>query len=286
MEAKLRNLALLFTGFLITACSQKIDFSGFFYSTDKIETRFAQSANWNKTHPFKQLSVGTDAYQLLVAGDSHIGPLQNFRKFVSEAQKPENTAMIIVGDVVSGKAQDYVALKENLPDFNATPYFMLVGNHDIYFDGWKSFYKDYGTSTYLFFVKTPSATDIYICLDSGSGTLGPSQLSWLKEVLLTQRPQCRNCIVFSHVNFFRNRHTGSTNPLVEELYVLMDLFAKNNVQFIISGHDHVQSINEFGNTTYITMDGLLDTLPTASFMKLKVKSNQIQYEFVKLSSLN
>jgi UDP-2,3-diacylglucosamine pyrophosphatase LpxH len=279
------KIALFLLVAMLSGCTSTLDFSGFFFPDNLVDSRFVQSEQWNQTHPFKNLVVTSENYQLLVAADSHIGPLVNFNKFLTEASKLENTAFVMVGDIVSGHKEDYLVFKNALPDFNLVHYFLMAGNHDLYFDGWKSFYEDFGSSTYYFTVQTPTQSDLYICLDSGSGTLGSKQLAWLKNVLSTKRANYRNCVVFSHVNFFRNRHTGSTNPLVDELYVLMDLFAENRVNMVISGHDHVRSINNFGFTTYITLGGLLDLNPNASYLKLKVTSTKADYEFVDLKSL-
>ena len=276
-------LFLLVTMF--SGCTSTLDFNGFFLPTDLIDSRFVQSDQWNQTHPFKNLVVTSENYQLLVAADSHIGMVGNFNKFLSEASKPENTAFVMVGDNVTGHKEDYLVLKNLLPDFNQVHYFLMAGNHDLYFNGWKSFYADFGSSTYYFTVQTPTESDLYICLDSGSGTLGSKQLDWLKNVLSSKRANYRNCVVFSHVNFFRNRHTGSTNPLVDELYVLMDLFERYQVNMVISGHDHVRSINNFGFTTYITLDGLLDSNPNATYLKFKVNAEKVGYEYIDLKSL-
>lgn len=213
-------------------------------------------------------------------------PVVNFNKFLTEASKPENSVFVVVGDIVSGHKEDYLLLKSLLPVFSQKPYFLAVGNHDLYFDGWKTFYADFGSSTYYFNVQTPANKDLYIILDSGSGTLGGKQLEWLKKVLSTKRADYRNCVVFSHVNFFHNRHTDSTNPLVDELYVLMDLFERYKVNMVITSHDHIRSVNNFGFTTYFTLDSLLDSLPTASFLKLKVSTEKTSYEFQDLKSLN
>lgn len=99
----------------------------------------------------------------------------------------------------------------------------------MYFHGWKQFYSLFGSSTYLFIVKTPQSTDVFICLDSGSGTLGSNQLDWLKDILETERPNYRRCVLFTHVNLFRIRHTISANLPVEELYVLMELCVKHQI---------------------------------------------------------
>jgi predicted phosphodiesterase len=262
------------------ACNNStIDPSGYFYTTDKINTRFDQSEQWNSNHPFKKVTSTTENYQLMVAADIHVGPMHNLELFLNEAKKPENLAYVLVGDVVTGKAEDYMRLDSVLPRYTQKPGFIMVGNHDLFFEGWDSFFKLFGSSIYYFTVQTPSASDLYICLDSGSGTLGDKQLAWLKNVLATVRPNCRNCVVFTHVNFFRNRHTGSTNPLAIELEVMIDLFFKSNVNLVLMGHDHERSLNQLGYTTYVTMDALLDGHPKASWVKLNVSGDKVGYSF-------
>ncbi len=279
MENRLRYIFRgLILVFLLSGCNV-LDFSGYFYSPDRVDERFEQSDMWNQTHPFKTLTANSENYQLLVAGDSHIGGLINFNKFLTEAAKSENLGFVLVGDNVSGEEEDYLVLKNQLPDFNQIPYFLVVGNHDLYFDGWKTYYDFFGTSTYYFTVQTPQHKDLYICLDSGGGTLGAKQLAWLKNVLETMRPEYRNCIIFSHVNFFREHHTGSTNPVETEIEVLLPMFAKNRVNLVITGHDHRRGIDKLGLTTYISMDALRDGLPNASYLKLEVSEEKAGYEF-------
>lgn len=52
-------------------------------------------------------------------------------------------------------------------------------------------------------VNTSEASDLFICLDSGSGTLGEKQLAWLREILEKKRANSQNCFVVTHNNFFR-----------------------------------------------------------------------------------
>lgn len=264
---------------LFSNCAKDRDISGFFVSTDPVNTRFEQSEIWNKSHPFNNFDVETENYTILVGGDSHIGGVRNFTALVAEAKKTANLALVIVGDLVTGKKEDYDVLKKYLPDFDEVPYFFMVGNHDLFYDGWKTFYDYFGSSTYYFTVKTPMANDIFICLDSGGGTLGDKQLTWLIDILSSKRENYRNCIVFTHLNFFRNRNQLSTNPLVTELYVLLDLFTKYRVDMVVSGHDHVKAVNVLGNTSYITLRALKDGISNPSFLKLNVMSDKVSCNF-------
>lgn len=285
MENKLK-ITLVFLVIMLSGCTYTLDFGGFFFPGNPVDQRFEQSNAWNQSHPFKTIYVNSENYSVLVAGDSHIGGTVNFDKLVSESKKTGAAAFVIVGDIVSGHKQDYDTLKNHLPDFSQMPWFLAVGNHDLYFDGWDAFYPYFGTSTYYFTVQTPTAKDLNIVLDSGSGTLGGKQLAWLQQVLENERSKYRHCFVYSHVNFFRNRHTGSTNPLVDELYVLMDLFAQYQVHMVLSGHDHDRSTNQFGNTTYITMDALLDGFPKASILKISVSKTTASFDFHDLKTIN
>src|SRR5690606_14392127 len=135
-------------------------------------------------------------------------------------------ALIFVGDFVTGKEKAYEKFNDLLLDYGTKPRFLLTGNHELYFDGWKHFQRLYGTSIYYFTVQTPSVRDLYICLDSGSGTLRKSQLVWLKNLFQQGLNFYKLCVIFTHVNFFRGRHTFSPNPLVHDLLLLLVLFEK------------------------------------------------------------
>jgi UDP-2,3-diacylglucosamine pyrophosphatase LpxH len=202
--------------------------------------------------------------------------------FLSQGTQPEITAMVFVGDIVSGKEKDYETFNRLLPADDIKPSFVLVGNHELYFDGWKHFSRLFGSSVYYFTIATPTKEDLFICLDSGSGTLGKSQLKWLKDLLENSRSAYDQCVIFTHVNFFRNRHTLSTNPLTNELLVLIDLFEQNKVNMVIMGHDHDRSVNVLGNTTYLTMDALLNGLPNSGYIRLKKDNTGILHEFIEL----
>lgn len=258
--------------FLWTSCLKEADFTGLVRSTDRIEKRFAQSMEWNEQHPFKNIIVSGEEYKLLITGDVHVGSsstINNYLKFLERAEENDISSLVFVGDISTGREKDQQTFKDHLPDPAIKPSFVMIGNHELYFDGWKYFYRLFGTSTYYFTVQTPSKKDLYICLDSGSGTLGKSQLQWLKDILETQRNLYDRCVVFTHNNFFRDHHTASTSPLTDELLVLMDLFEKHHINMVITAHDHKRVLNQLGNITYITLDALRDDAKNATYLILK-----------------
>lgn len=282
MEIGLRKIGLLLILMAMLSACDKFEMRGFVVSYESVDERFDQSMDWNSTHPFREITVPTDDYHFLVMGDSHLGGTENFDFFVSEARKTNAAAAIMNGDLTTGHPEDFERFFQHLPSQDSLVSFQITGNHDLYFDGWKQFYSLFGSTTYLFTVKSPIASDLFICLDTGSGTLGNKQIEWLKGVLEKERPNYRRCVVFTHNNLFRIRHTFSTNPQVEELYVLMDWCVKYDIDMIVGAHDHKRNVARLGNTTHLTLDALLVNYNHAGYLKLFINQGEIEYEFIYL----
>ncbi|MGC9331240.1 MAG: metallophosphoesterase family protein [Bacteroidales bacterium] len=282
MAIKYRKIGWLIIIVLFSACDQ-FEMRGFVASYESADERFDQSEAWNDEHPFKNIVVQYDEYTIAVMADSHVGKTENLNVFIDEAIGINNAvAAVMVGDLTSGHADDYLKFNVQLPAQDVLMTFPVVGNHDLYFDGWKQFYDLFGTTTYWFSVTTPAASDLYICLDTGSGTLGSSQLAWLKDVLQNKRPHYRHCVLFTHNNLFRIRHTTTTNPNVEELRVLSNLTVQHKVDMVMTGHDHKKNLVKLGNTTHITLDALKDGCSNAGFAELHVGDDYVECEFVNL----
>lgn len=270
----------MFPLFVLTSCKYDLDVSGVMGVGDNVNVRFIESMQWNDDNSPRIIGTTDDNYTILFGGDSHVGGTENVQKLVEIANDSFALAIVIAGDVTTGKEDDYEVADSFLGNTGIVQTCLVAGNHDLYFEGWKSFYNLFGSSTYTMEIISSSATDLYIFLDTGSGTLGNLQLDWLKDVLESERENYRYVIVTTHLNFFRNRMTGSTNPLNEELLVLLDLFEKHKVNLLISGHDHDRYIEEFGHTTYITLDAMKDGVEQASYMELKVGVDGLSYSFV------
>ncbi|MEA3449265.1 MAG: metallophosphoesterase [Bacteroidota bacterium] len=281
MATKYRKIGWLIVIVLFSACDL-FEMRGFVASYESADERFQQSQVWNDEHPCKDISIADDDYTLAVMADSHVGETENLKLFFDEAIQDNVVAAVMVGDVTSGYADDYLRFNAQLPAQDVLLTFPVVGNHDLYFNGWKQFYDLFGTTTYWFSVSTPAASDLYVCLDTGSGTLGSSQLAWLKDVLQNKRTHYRHCVLFTHNNLFRIRHTTVTNPCVEELRVLSNLTVQHDVDMVITGHDHKKNLVKLGNTTHITLDALKDGCPNAGFAELHVGVDDVECEFVNL----
>lgn len=277
------KLRIILTFLIINLSScEKFEFSGFFTTYENVNHRFAQSMKWNSMKGVSELSIPQNSYIICAMGDSHVGGIENLNKFFQNTREENVVSVVMLGDLTTGHKDDYDVFSEHLPSKDSLMYFPLVGNHDLYFDGWKYFYSLFGSSTYSFVVDTPNGSDLFICLDTGGGTLGNEQLNWFKTLLETKRNDYRHCIVFTHNNLFRLRSTASTNPMVEEIHVLLDLFTRYDVNMVVSAHDHKRNTVVLGNTTHIILDALQDTNDQASYLKLFINEEKINYDFIEL----
>lgn len=271
----------LFVGISLTftTCSKEGDNDNIFASNKTANQRFKQSMEWNSLHPYHETLISSDDYFILSMADSHVGGTINLDAFFDIAKTTKASAVVMVGDLTSGQTKDYDIFERHLPPQDSLLSFIIIGNHDLWYKGWEEFYSRFGSSTYLFTIKTTVATDLFICLDSGGGTLGDKQLEWLSSLLQSSRQKYRRCLVFTHDNLFRIRHTTSTNPSVEELHVLIEIFTENIVDMVVTGHDHEPDASLFGITRYIQMDALKDGLDNAGYFKIIINNGIIDYKF-------
>lgn len=278
MGIKIKFRLLISSLFVFTLFScDDTDMLGFFTAYVDADARFEQSGHDSVI----ELYSSSDDYVIFSMGDSHVGGTKNLDMFFDAAKKENPIATMMVGDITTGHKEDYDTIVKHIPHEDSLRTFKLVGNHDLFFEGWETYHSYFGTSTYLFTVNTPSSKDLYICLDSGGGTLGSLQLEWLKKTLESQRELYRYCIIFTHVNLIRMRPTASTNPNAEEVQILLDLFVKHNIDMVVTGHDHVQNVDYFGNTTHIIMDALTDDYSNAGYLKINISEKSPAFEFIR-----
>ncbi|MCR5407977.1 MAG: metallophosphoesterase [Bacteroidales bacterium] len=252
------------------------------YAED-VNTRVAESLGWNDKAGVTTLTVPEDDYRFYACTDIHIEDSrpENFAAMVQKEKADEKSAFyLVLGDLLFGK-EHMEWVDETMSAVGNDPGFVIAGNHDIFYGGWSQWLDLFHSSTYYFFVQTPSANDIYIMLDSANGTLGEKQLAWLEGVFATRRPGCRHCIVGVHTNMFRTdaSQLPSTNFTLEETYRLTALFSKNNVDTVLSGHDHFRDVSVYNGVTYITLDQIKDGTSNASYMIFDM-GQCVDYQFV------
>ena len=269
---------------LVVSCD-KYDLQGFFMSPSKerVNERFEQSITYNEQHQNDTLITTThEDYRFYVAADVHVKTTaEHLASFISISSKDKKSIFTtILGDITDQIGGLPIA-HDNIENNKANSIVRTVaGNHDIYFDQWSEYYDLFGSSTYYFVIETPTTSDLFISLDSSSGTLGKKQMAWLKQILKEKRSQHRHCIVMTHTHFFdRDMSQFPTgNFSIEETAMLTDLFTRHNVSLIISGHDHKNENYKFNNVTYLVLDDIQDLDAEPTYFIVDIKGNNITFE--------
>ena len=273
---------------MMTSCGKNIDYLGIFMTfNESPNERFEQSMQYNAEHGYDTVAGVPDDYRVYVMSDIHVDfSTKNLDRFVADylADTVAPPFSLCLGDLINATGHYDYFLEHVQPVADAGRRIRYcVGNHDLYFDQWKEYFSKFGSSTYWFEVHTVGGfKDLYIALESGSGTLGVDQRQWLEDVLKTKKNQgFRHIVVFTHTHFFKKDtsqgHTSNFN--LEETYDLMDLFDRYDVSLVLQGHSHSRDFTTFKDVVYLRVDALEDHYPQAFYTILTV-GNNINYEFI------
>ena len=270
----------------ISGCS-KIDLKGLFMPTgDGVDKRFEQSAKITE-----DMGVGCvdarEEYLFYVCTDPHIDQTYKNLTTFNDALRSDAEASfgVILGDCtdVRDNIQTYLTAVAYDPDRHPFGYkiFHLLGNHDLFFNGWNDFRDNVGPSVYWFDVAFPEGRDLYISLDTATGTLGRKQTEWLKSFLSNSRSGYRHCVVLTHTNLFYtdNSQTGSGNMPIEETLSLLDLLGKHNVSLVLQGHDHYREDLNYGGVRYVVIGTIRDESQSPEYLKVKVSAEGVSLDW-------
>ncbi len=274
----------------LAAACETADFSGFFVSpSDNVDKRFEQSLKITGDLPVAKLDLPDD-YVFYVCTDVHVdGTTDNFDIFVSELRNDVNSGFaLVLGDVSQrkGMMKTFASAITFDPAVHAydRPIFVIPGNHDMYFSQWHDYKSLLGPAVYCFEVLTSYGKDLFIALDSASGTLGSRQTKWLKELLADKRKDYNNCVVFKHTNMFKtdNSQNTSGNMPLDETFALTDLFDRYDVTAVFQGHDHHREDLTYRGVRYTLVGAIKDEAEKPEYFKVTMSEDDMEYEWVML----
>ena len=189
---------------------------------------------------------------------------------------------VILGDMINAQ--------HNFPNlmmgvsYTSKPLFATAGNHDLYFGQWTEYLQYWHSSTYYFTARTPNYKDLYICMDSGDGTFGRKQLSWLKNTLKEKSQEgFRHIVLFTHTHLYKRDSSQGhiSNFPLEETYEIADLLGSYGVDWYVSGHAHSRAVSDMKGVKYIIVDTMKDSAKQPAYMTASVGS-KLNYHFVEL----
>lgn len=285
-----RILPVLIGIAVLYGCTQ-LDLKGIFIPTGVgVEARFEQSKAIHEN-----FCAGTveapESYVFYVAADPHIEKTHKNLERFNDAMRNDISAAfgVLLGDCtnVRDNLQAYLNAVAYNPDRHLFNHkiFHILGNHDIFFNGWVDFRESIGPSVYWFEVIFPEGKDLYIALDTATGTLGRKQTKWLKTFLSENRQKYRHCIILTHTNFFYTDTTqaSSGNLSIEETFELVDFFSRQNVDIVLQGHDHYRDDLTYDDVRYTVLGAIQDECEAPEYLKVKAGPDGLIYEWEILS---
>ena len=299
---KKQHLIIIAAAAIFAMGCNRLDIAGMVINRSDTEERVADWIDYNNINGEPVIENAPDEYHVYSCSDSHYsgrdsiipqGENDRLYKYITaERNDPKAIFAIHAGDMVNESGETGFIMTEEAIRYNAAtqakddPCFLVIGNHDVYFDCAKFYKQHFHTSTYTVTVKTVSGyQDLFIFLDSGNGTHGKRQLEWLEEKL-AQRKDYRHCFVISHNWLFRTSYNYTTTPAAnlpqDEQYAFMDLMSRNDVDMVLMGHFHMREQRQFGGVRYIMTDNLNDSKLTPSYLVVTV-GEKVTYEYQELA---
>jgi len=263
--------------FLVIGCD--VDLAGLFISTD-LDERLKEKDNFRYLTT-EDISSVSGSYSFIVMTDTHVknGNISDLKKIQSAITSTGAKFVVNLGDISqNGKEEDIKAVTEYTKTLTpiSTPYYPVIGNHDIYFGNW-SVWKEYIGST-RYKVK---GGDFYLfILDSANAFIGKAQTDWLEREL-KNIPAGNKVFVFTHSDFFVQDKIKiqQTYDLAERARIMSILTNDGKCKIVFMGHSHERVEKEFGGIKYVSIE---DYESTRVYCIVTVTPTGVSYEFKKL----
>lgn len=273
---------------LVFVACERMDITGFFVSPgDNVDRRFSQSLEYTGDSPYAVVEA-SEEYVFYVCTDAHLDRTwDNLDAFVCAFRNDEDASFgLFLGDAVErkGMMEAFASAVEwnEVSQKYDYPLFAVPGNHDMFFSQWDDFRHHFRASVYYVEVKAGGDTDLFIALDSASGTLGGKQMKWLRQLLETSRGGYRHCVVFTHTNmFYTDSSQGlSGNMPLEETLAMTELFDRYDVEVVFQGHAHCRQEILYRGCRYITVGAVEDASRSPEYLEVRMIPSGIgSYQF-------
>jgi predicted phosphodiesterase len=215
------------------------------------------------------------SFSFAALGDTHIGsPAGNLMARALQISKADGDSFaVIAGDITNTGLEGEFLTWQAVAAGIAYPVFPAIGNHDIFFGGWENYKRVIGRSIYSI-----NAGNAHIAfIDTANGTIGESQLSWLRADLTAATNPVK--IVIMHYPAF----TGEFSSIFklssdEEATIFKDMMDELGVNLVIGGHYHGYGDRTIGNTRYLVTgqcNNILDIGNTSGYVKVIINNASV-----------
>ena len=212
-----------------------------------------------------------------VLADTHVGSYasatQDLRDAIADINSQSDIDFIIIaGDITEfGTDEEIMAVKKEL-EANKKPYLFVPGNHDTNWSesGCTTFNKVMGGSQFRYMFKGM----LFLGISSGPYMrMGPCQapredIEWLAENL-------KNTPEDTPVVFVC--HSPLTLTAIANADQIIDLLKTRNIQFVIAGHYHVDSLEDFeGIPGFLCRSSLRTKAPCGGYTIFTIDGGKVE----------
>ncbi len=271
MNLKFRIIVFLSICFI--SCDY-FDPSGLFYTTP-VDTRFNDSINSTALQP-PAVDNSSD-YSFAVVGDTHYyeSNPRYLNKIAANRSYLGISFIIVLGDLTQAGTKDQYDYFYNDYSTCPIPVYVIPGNHDLYNNGYEHYKKLFGPTVYHFKI----GDTLFVFLDTANGTLGDKQILWLETLL--QANSHKTKLIFTHYSFFdREMQSPTSYGIPEEAYRIFDLFDRQNVDSVYSGHLHFTEQRTIRGVNYNIVRSLADD--SSNNLVVTIRNNTVETKKIRV----
>ena len=224
-------------------------------------------------------------FTFAAVGDLHISNKDTARlgRILTAAAAEGDAFIVVLGDIVDkGAREDVIAFHQALSDTGFTGRVLpVLGNHDIFYNGWDSYKEFNGAATYSVTIGNSN----FIVLDTADGSLGQGQRAWLKTEIA--KNVSKHLFLASHyLPVIPRQKTYLKLANDVEAIGLMKLASENHVTAWLGGHYHSYIVGRAENVDYVVAGGgggrRMDPVREFFFAQVKVAGDSVTYSMKKV----
>lgn len=192
-------------------------------------------------------------FSFAIVGDTHVAlDTKRLREILTRAAAEGDSFVVLLGDIVDqGDSASYQAAEEAIRDTGFRGKVLpVVGNHDVFHEGWDEFRARFGPSHYSVTIGNVR----FLAIDTADGGLAKEEVEWLRARL--EEPGPAHTFVLSHyapvVPGVRTYLKLASEELSHRLMKMASVFG---VRGWLSGHYHSYISREVAGVTYLIAGG-------------------------------
>ena len=215
--------------------------------------RFQQS----KALPHPPISISlpdSEVFSFAMVGDLHVanGNTERLQTILTQAANEGDQFIILLGDIVDqGDKESFEAVETAIKNGGFEGKVLpLLGNHDIFSNGWDEFKSKWGASHYAITL----GNSRFLALDTADGIIGEDQMEWLQNELRTSSSR-HDFILTHYMPIVPGQRTYLRLSNQTEAERLMKLASRFEVTGVFGGHYHSYCREEIAGVEYVVAGG-------------------------------